>query len=321
MKIVLLSDVHALEDRPASRLDNTAETVMGKLEQVFKYADPKAVILQAGDFCDISRSWGLLNRLVLLLRGLRSTLFAVYGQHDLYMGSWESRDRTILGVLSKMGLVGVLDPFKGRVFANAFGDPQPFSTVVWGVSYGEQISPNLDFDIAKEDFTRVLVIHKRIAVNAGWYGDTEYTDARTFLRDHPEFDLILCGDAHQPFLYQEEGSRGKRTICNTGPLLRREATDAMFEHKPQFFVYDTDERDIVDIVPIVCAPAEEVLSMENYRKQNRQRLDEFIGALTELKASGVGLSIMDSLNYYFENNEISEEVKSLILRIVGGEKL
>jgi len=305
MKIILLSDVHLLENKPVSRLDDTANTVFRKLTQVFSYARKEGVhcILQAGDLFDVSRSWSLLSRcLGYFLSNSDVPVYCVYGQHDLYMGSWESRERTILGSLDKAGLVGILGP-EGVIIGES---------VVFGSSYGQgipKIPASLDFCGCA-----ILVVHRRIAVDPEWYGDVDYQDARDFLRKHSQFDLILCGDAHQAFLYQGNG----RTICNAGPMLRREAVESMFKHNPQFFVYDTSVRDIVDVVPLDCESADVVLSRENYSKQVRLRLDEFVKGLDKVRLRGVGFSFMDNLLRYMEDNEIGEELRKLILEIVEG---
>jgi len=307
MKFVLLSDVHWLWDNPIGRLDNAHETQMEKLRFVFNWAyENNGAILQAGDLNDKPRNWDLLPVQISFLRSWykKVTLCCVYGQHDTYMYSEKTRDKTNMGILAKAGLVLILDSNPSR----------SYEAVIYGAHYGQEAPKP---EKKEPEQKNILVIHAPITIDP-LFPDHVYDPAFGYLKSHPEYDLILCGDIHRTFLTRYEG----RHIVNTGCLIRKEADEYnMTTHHPGFYVFDTDSV-TCEWVEIPHKPAEEVLTRDHIERKNQinQMLQSFIDSV---KDGGIkeGVSFQDNLAKFIKDNGIQQDVVDIISETISGEAL
>jgi DNA repair exonuclease SbcCD nuclease subunit len=302
MKILFLSDLHLVVDNPIARLDDLTEIQWSKLDWVYKYAKKNGIelILQAGDLTHTKRSWSLLKRLADFFSFYYGILtWIVKGQHDSYFHDLDN-NKTTTGILLSAGLLTLLDK-NGR---------SSKGVTVYGTSYGEEVPCDL-----KESRYNILVIHAPIA-EKGIPG-VNYIDALQFLKEHDEYDFILCGDIHEKFLIKHKG----RFICNTGPMLRMEATKYMFDHRPCFFVVDTIKKDMIEEVLIPTAPAKLVLSRDHIEKQ-KQRQDEFNDFIERVKdASGISsVDFLENLNLIMKKNKTPLAVKKIVEKYMEGER-
>ncbi len=312
MRFLATSDLHMVSGKmPVGRLDNYYETQFEKLEFVFKYAyDNGCAILQAGDFFDSPRNWYLLEDILKLFNKYPVDFFNVFGQHDTYMYSVESRGSTNLGIMHGAGKIKLLNHI-GHTFEKG-------SIGIYGASWGEEIPE--PFGI--EDFT-ILVIHAGIGTNSLFPGH-EYSDAKRFLKKH-DFDLILCGDIHQSFFIQADG----KIIVNTGPMLRKEATNYNLTHKPHFYVFDTGSGDPFKFkrVEIPHEPAKAILTRGHLDDKKEQK--EILKAFTEeiekaypkIKSSRPqeGENFLERLNLFIKENNIPEIITKILDEYIGEE--
>ena len=169
---------------------------------------------------------------------------------------------------------------------------------VYGASFGELVP--------KPETTglNILVLHEMIVHNMMYPGQQCY-EAATFLRNNPAYDLILCADAHQKFIYTEKG----RIICNTGPMLRSTAKE--IDHTPCFFMYDTITRKLTEH-EIPHLPASEVMSIEHLeaKERNNEMMESFVSAIQSDVEYGVGFE--SNLEKFCAANEIGDDVKNLL---------
>jgi len=304
MKLVLLSDLHLSWQSPTARLDDVRQTQMEKLEFVLNWAeDNEAVVLQAGDFFDRPRSWYLLPEVMRLLREHEEIcpIYLVYGQHDTYLYSEQTKAATSLGVLAEAGLVEILTREYTFIYPNV---------ALYGASYGQEVPVQNDFD-EHDSCIKVLVIHAPISMEAVYPGQ-DYIYAKKFLALRKDYDLILCGDIHRMAVVQDHG----RWLVNTGPMVRRTADKYNFTHKPCFFVYDTDKKD-VSMVEIPHKPAEEVLSREHIetKEESNKMLEEFISSVNSEVVSDV--SFEENLWAFIKGNEIDQEVIDVLAEVMN----
>jgi len=302
MKILLLSDLHLVVDNPVARLDDLTEIQWDKLDWVYEYAKKNGIelILQAGDLTHTKRSWSLLKRLTDFFSFYDDIpTWIVKGQHDSYFHDLDN-NKTTTGILLSARLLTLLDK-------NGWSSK---GVTVYGASYGEEAP----FDLRASDYN-ILVIHAPIA-EKGIPG-VNYIDALQFLKEHDEYDLILCGDIHEKFLIKHKG----RVICNTGPMLRIEATKYMLNHRPCFFVFDTDKKNMIEEVLIPTAPGKLVLSRDHIEKQ-KQRQDEFNDFIERVKdASGVSsVDFLENLNLIMKKNKTPSAVKRIVEKYMEGER-
>ena len=302
MKILLLSDLHLVVDNPVARLDDLTEIQWDKLDWIYEYAKKNGIelVLQAGDLTHTKRSWSLLNRLTDFFSFYDDIpTWIVKGQHDSYFHDLDN-NKTTTGILLSARLLTLLDK-------NGWSSK---GVTVYGASYGEEVP----FDLRASDYN-ILVIHAPIA-EKGIPG-VNYIDALQFLKEHDEYDLILCGDIHEKFLIKHKG----RVICNTGPMLRIEATKYMLNHRPCFFVFDTDKKNMIEEVLIPTAPGKLVLSRDHIEKQ-KQRQDEFNDFIERVKdASGVSsVDFLENLNLIMKKNKTPSAVKRIVEKYMEGER-
>lgn len=298
MQIILLSDCHLCADKPVGRKDtNILKTGLDKLDYVFHYAKANGIktILQAGDFVDVKRNWEILSALSKFLESWKKQeifLSCVLGQHDSYYHNM-SNEKTIMGILISTGLIRRLcsDPY--LIFDKK-------DIAIYGASYGEEIP-----EIVNQGSLNILVCHRQILMSKIYHEQKDYSYAPAFLQEH-QYDLILCGDAHQKFDFKLDG----RMICNTGTMMRLESSEVMINHKPCFYVYDTDKRKlVVHLIP--AKDGYEVLSNDHiFVQTNRQQnFDAFISKVQDMSRQNQSLDFGQNLQNVMEHYCASEGVK------------
>lgn len=299
MKFICLSDLHLSSENPTARLDDLVEVQFAKLEFVLNLAKKEnAAILQSGDISHKPRSWMLLPTIIDLLKKYGVDIYCCRGQHDDYFYSEETRDRTNLGILEKVGLVIPLYPDK--------------PTMVHGVAlYGANFGQNLG-KVPRKAFT-VGVVHASVSNAPLWPGH-QYTDAAKFLDDNPDYDFILVGDIHRKFLVE---ASGRRCLVNTGPMLRREATEYNFQHKPSVYLLNTDDPRGCRWIEIPHAEADSILSRDHIERKEEAEmlLGDFVAAIGAEDVD-MGVSFIDNLMKFVKENKIGQEVMDLIAKFI-----
>lgn len=303
MIIGAISDLHLVGKTPECRLDNIVELQWGKLRWVFNKCEELgcSVLLQAGDLTDNARSWYVLPTLAALLsENWNFKFYGVYGQHDTYMYSEQTRDRTNLGVLAMTKRARILSP-----------RPVLYNGVrFYGASWGQEVPKPRD-----RRKTNVLVTHAPIGPAV--YPGHETTSAGRFLRKHDRFDFILCGDVHRSFFKKSSG----RSIVNTGPLVRKWADRATRKHTPNFVVWDSDTGNTRRFI-IPHGNAQEVISTDHLEREdqtdNTDLINEFVAAMDEYEDPEVNTTVM--LREVMDRMNISAEAREVIALYMEGEE-
>lgn len=301
MRLILLSDLHLTPETPVARLDDVAgDTQWGKLRFIFNYARKYKIghVLQAGDFTDVTKSWELMQRLSEFLSEYQEIkIYAVRGQHDSYYRDMNNR-RTIMGVLDSL-ITAKHVPSSGTYLNDGVR--------VFGCDY----EAHLPIMRPIINDVNILVIHRQILIKKFWKVQEGYEYAPDFLKANKQYDLILCGDAHQRFIHQE----GKRIICNTGPLLRLEASENMFEHKPCFYIYDTASKKL-ETIEIPHAPASSILSREHLVTASARK-ESFANFVAQVKDASQTKSCKFERNLKLMTVRLkaSEQVKKYIAEV------
>jgi len=313
MKFVCLSDIHLSSENSEARQDNLVETQFDKLEFVLQLANEnQAAILQAGDFFHRPRSWMLLPTVIDLLKKYQVDIYSVRGQHDDYLYSEETKDRTNLGILVKVGLVIPLSVDRPVVVQDA---------VLYGANFGQNLC---DLGRKKLGYT-IGVIHRSISDKALWPGH-QFTSADRYLKDSPDYDFILVGDIHRRF----EVVSGNRRLVNTGPMLRREATEYNFDHEPSVFLLDTEDLQQCAWMEIPYSPANRVLSRDHIERKAEADtlLDEFVRMIKDdaitmgmgMDVDQSGVSFTENLIAFSEANKVEPKVMDVIAKFVERSK-
>jgi len=297
-KFVLISDMHLSVDNPRARLDDCKEAGYRKLQYVLDWAEKnRAGILHAGDLSHKPRSWHLLSDLQHIFL-INEPFYTIYGQHDTVMYNEQTRKATILGALAGAGFVKILG-----------FDPKNIEGYdIYGCHYGQEPP------VLNNSGNNILVIHKAICDESLWSGQ-DYLDAKTYLAQHKNYRIILCGDIHKKFHIQI----GDRHIVNAGPMIRREANIYNYKHCPGFWVWDIDDENM-NWQEIPHDLAEKVLSRDHidYKEEADSILDQFISSVKTDIVSG-DVSFMDNLWKFIKDNKIEESIVEKISQVIGEE--
>jgi len=180
---------------------------------------------------------------------------------------------------------------------------------IYGASYGEPIPE----PISRKGIN-ILVVHKQIGVEKVFEGQKDFIQAETFLRDHSDYDLILCGDCHQNF----EVGVGDRVICNAGPMLRHEASEQMFHHRVGFFIYDPDDKSLV-FRDIPNTDAELVLSRKHLirERERKNNFQDFIDRVRQTEEKGSSVPFEDNLYKIMDDNKTTKVVRELVAKYLS----
>ncbi len=305
--LVLVSDMHLSMDGSRARLDDVKKTGFRKFKFILDWAvDHNGIVLHAGDLSVGPRNWELLAELLNTFTD-DDIFYSIYGQHDTYLYSEETRYATMLGALIRAGKIRHLYNEPTTIMIN----DKKISYSAYGCNYGEDVpSPFLT-----KDGINILVIHAPIADEALWEGQ-DYLDAEKFLRANRGYKIILCGDIHQKFIIEDKG----RYIVNCGPMIRREATEYNLQHHPGFWVWNIKSEKMT-WQEIPHEPAEMVLTRDHIELQDEktEMLDDFIKSVkTDIVDDQV--SFMGNLFAFIKENKIPREVVDQIAITIGKEE-
>ena len=239
MILGLLGDLHLTNRAPERRVDDYWETLIEKLTQALQIFDEKKCdnILQVGDFFDAPTiakrvESEVIQLLYLFRRSGQRRLFCVYGQHDISGHSKWTLPNSPLAVLQAARVVKILTD--NSVIVGSEDE----NIHLYGASFGEPVPEPY------EDSYNVLVTHRMIGNRPLWPGQ-ELVGPRTFLRKHPGYNLVVCGDYHYRFTETWNG----RTIINPGVMIRKTIGKFDLEHKSAVVVFDTNtgESEVIEL--------------------------------------------------------------------------
>ena len=306
MKFLLTNDWHLRLRPPAKRKDDFAATQLKKVEEVISIfkSEECDILFQAGDLFDRpSPAYSLLVTYIKLFKQREVCLDLILGQHDMYMYSRESINRTATKVLESAGVVNIHTADGCPIHLEPTGE----SVVVYGASWGEDIKPPVRKDY---ECTNVLLAHRMVG-DRELYPGQELLGPKAFAAKHPGFDLILLGDYHYPFLYQSPST----TVVNAGALMRMTVAEFDLEHKPGVYIYDTNTREIKRIELKSALPVNEVFYHRDSTEDGPgSSLLEFID---KLRSSGdLGVSFKDNLLAYYESEDVDPKVRDLISEVM-----
>jgi DNA repair exonuclease SbcCD nuclease subunit len=300
MKLICTSDWHLRATAPVNRIDSDYfETLKEKGQFIFDYALDNGikVILHGADLFDTPivpdriKTW--------LAREFRTIkCYTVLGQHDLSMR--RLIDNSSIAVMIESECIKRTDLFLPYKIED--------NVHIYGCSWEGEIP-----EIVNKDVYNILIIHKMISDKDYWHGHVEYTTAKKFMTDH-KFDLIISGDNHNSFEHKMVGKSKERYLLNSGSLCRARIDQK--DHKPCFYVVDTDERKVLKIF-IPVKPAEDVFNfVEAIKDEKRnEELDKFIA---EFESSGWvnSIDIKERARKIIESDDVDDWCKMIILEVI-----
>lgn len=285
---ILLSDVHLREehDTPICRTDNFWEAQWKVLDQVRDLQERyDCIVLCAGDLYHYWKpSPHLLSTTKLHLPNQFNT---VYGQHDLPQHS--------LALKHKSGIYDL--------------EVSGFLRVLKHVSWGQKTRMSLFFPVLER---KVCVWHKFVwdGKKLPWPGCEDMTSLE-ILKKYSQFDLIVTGDHHKPFVTEYNG----RLLVNPGCLTRQHADYA--DHKPRVYLWYQDTNDVKEVyldVPSGVVSREHI----DVKEEKNKRVDAFLERISS--EWEVSTSFEENIVRAIRKNKIKKSISNIIYKAIEYEK-
>jgi exonuclease SbcD len=299
MKLLITGDWHYTDKTPDCRIDDYQAALHDKIDQIFQISEEEDVdyILQAGDMTDTPfLSYSTFITFSNILHKNKKRKCTVYGQHDL---RYRNKGNTPLDALADRGLVYIMDS-EGET-------PICFPDItIYGCSFGEQ-HPK----IKDPDKFNILILHQLIlsTQERDWQKEQILHSA---LLKNSEFDLIVSGDNHKPFILSNEDINGNphKLLVNCGSLMR--SSIEQVDHEPFVVIFDLDE----DLKPrkifLKIKPWQEVFDLERKVKQEEinENLEAYAEGLKEQK--DMGLDYKANLIAHMQANNVEKPIEDIV---------
>ncbi len=278
---ILTSDWHLREDTPTCRTDDFQEAQWKKVRFITH--------LQSEYGCNVYHAGDLFNHwkpspylLSKAIEWLPNHFYTIYGNHDLPQHNLNLSDKCGVYTLWMADELTVLkgqhwgtEPKEGQ---NAIGINER-KIFIWHVMNYQGRKP--------------------------WPGCTDPSSMK-LMRKYPQYDLILTGHNHKPFVETYEG----RLLVNPGSITRQTAAE---NHKPRVYLWYSDEN---RVEPVYLPSQPDVISREHIevKEERDNRIDAFISQLDgDWQAE---TSFEDNMEAFFQANKIRKTVQDIIRKAI-----
>jgi DNA repair exonuclease SbcCD nuclease subunit len=295
---VAIADVHLREKKPQCRTDNFWEAQEEDFRTVLRYCSVnKSPLLIAGDLTDTNPPSEYLKRwLILTIKEYSVDIYAILGQHDMENHSLKAWQRTGLGVLDAADVIQVV--FEPKKIGN--------DTIV-PCHFGQAIPHVFD----KHDGALILLMHKMVVQGTAERNRTGFRNAITaqeLCKNFSEYDLIITGDNHEHFIYNES-----TTVCNIGSMQIIKASQA--NHQPVFFVFST-ERGSYEFMQL--SDRRPFISREHIKREEGD--DSLDSLVTSVRATNNPVKYRDNLEAYCETQKVKKSVRDILMENLTARK-
>lgn len=281
---IFCADIHLREKKPIARTDEYFPAMWEK----FKFINDLAIenncpVYCAGDFFD---SWKASPELLSqIIENITAEWFVIFGDHDLAQHSYQLRHKSGLTTLEKAGKVTIV---KGGHGSNKSSNDLP-----------KKARPVI---IKKKKIMlwHVLTWHKELP-----YPGCKTSNAKSLLKKYPQYDCIVTGDNHKPFVVKHKG----RMLVNVGSMMRNSADQ--INYKPAVWLYYADTN---TVEPVYLPIKEGVISRKHIEIKNErnERIDAFIAKIkTDFKLT---MNFKQNVVRFFGKNKTKKKVKNIILK-------
>lgn len=298
---ILSADWHISLRTPLCRSDDYKQAQREKIEFVTSLARKyECSILLAGDVGD-GATWGdeLLNWTFefLGLSSNRNEVIAVPGQHDLLYHRIDKCFSRGLGVLNRARCVRVLDAEQSFRFSKG--------CTVYPYPYSCPIRKRTEKEVEAGTKMSIALIHQMVIKSQKdviWPGQVAVS-AKQLLKRFPEYNLIVSGDNHQPFVVEYEG----RLLVNPGSLMR--ITAKQIDLKPRVYLWYAKEN---KVEPVYLPIKKGVISRKHLEKEV-ERDKRLVAYVKRLKDNyEIGMSFEKNAEEYFNKNPTHESVEERV---------
>ena len=290
---ILSADWHLRSDTPQCRTDDFIKAQEIKIDFIINLAKEHQIpILISGDLGHKSQwpNW-LLEWAIKKFRDVN--ILCIPGQHDLPNHKIELIPQSGIGVLSAAGAINLL--FTIGFYSDSL------DCYLHSYPYDKKINKSS----FPNDKKTICMTHQMIIKDKEEWPDQKATQAKNLLKQFPEYDLILSGDNHQPFVVEYEG----RLLVNPGSIMR--TTTIQIDHQPRVYLWYKDTNE----VEAVYLPIEQdVISTDHIIdiKERDSRMESYIERVRN--DVEIELSFEDNIISHIRKYRISDEIKEKILK-------
>ena len=285
---ILTGDWHLREDNPVCRMDDFYEMQWGKLDFISELQKKhNCPVKHSGDLFDFWKPSPML--LSKTIEHLPDRFLTVYGNHDLPQHNLDLAYKCGIYLLEKAGKL------------------QTFKTCHW---LEEPTKPSLQGMYAENLGLQILVWHVMTYQGKKPWPNCTDPKGATLLRKYPQYDLILTGHNHKPFVETYEG----RLLVNPGSIFRMDADQ--IDHKPRVYLWFAK----TNTVKAVYLPIESgVISRKHIEsKENRDnRINAFITTLDQDWEAE--MSFEDNIEEFRKQNKIKIPIMAIIYKSMENE--
>ncbi|MBP2025506.1 metallophosphoesterase family protein [Peptoniphilus stercorisuis] len=315
MKLLYFTDTHIRGNNPKNRKDNFIETLKNKLNEVVDISINENVdyILHGGDLFDRPDiSIAVVSEFSQILQKFEAPIYIVSGNHDIFGHNQKTINRTMLGLLSSLNLVKLVDenPIileKDNIKVQLTANPYSF---------------NMEDESYKDKYK---VLEKNKDVNYMIHMVHGFLLDKPFIKGVPHTliseitdtlaDITLAGHYHFGF---KTINIDNKYFINPGSIVRISNSLEEIKRRPKVILIDLkDEISIKEIYLKSALPGELVLDrneMERH-KFKRSKIYEFKEIIDTTSDLG-SLDIFNLLVQISKNESIPEDVRDEAIKRV-----
>jgi DNA repair exonuclease SbcCD nuclease subunit len=269
-------------------------------------------ILHGGDLFDLpTPEFPLVSGCMRILMSVGIPIYAVAGNHDMYAYSPDTLDRTMLGFLSNLNIISLLQPEErlylsdDRVRVQLTG--QHFHHAI------DRRDPVLDYCVDKVDCDFAVHMAHGMLLNKPFFKDTPYTLIEQ-VAPFTEADVTLGSHAH--FGYPEVWAEGKLFI-NPGSVVRLSHQPVDINRLPRIVVLDFEPTGLTfRYISLQSArPGREVIDLSG-PDVSRTREECITGLAGTYGEGPVVRDLKGTLDDVSEKRTVSRAVKDEALRLI-----
>ena len=289
---ILAADNHLRSDIPRNRIDDFTGAMKKKFEFILALGtEYHCPILISGDLGHRSTwPWPLYSWFVKTIKKYDADIICIPGQHDEPNHKLDKLDESPMGVSDMTDVTTVLtgNYVPGKKM-NVYGFPWEFKITK---PYSHAV-PNIAM-------THQMVIEDK----PEWKGQ-EGAMAKALLKNN-DFDLILSGDNHKPFVAKYRN----KILVNPGSMMRSNIDQA--DHKPRVYLYDAKKN---DVKPVYLPIEKDVFKEAGENSEDRKkRFEAFIENIKEDKSNTI--SFEDNAKSHFKNNRTRKNIEERVWEII-----
>lgn len=300
---ILSGDIHLRDDQPECRTDNYWEAQATKIQFIreLQIENDDIPLLVAGD---LFHKWNPSYELVSwAIQNLPRNLLVIAGNHDLKNNTMDLIGKTAINLLKISGKIELMSNNSSHYMSRTSSSCSVF---VHGMSLGEDVPK---FDIVEDDDIRIVLAHMMV-----WKGEVPYPGApssgesRKVLKKLSEFDLIVTGDNHIPFV--DEDNSGRKLV-NSGSIMRM--TAGQVSHTPRVYLWYAGSN---EVEPVYLPIEKGVINREHIdkKKVRDDRIDAYTDRLRE--DVEIGLDFRQNMKEYIQSHRVRKGVRNIINEVV-----